>query len=145
MHTSTQNYIKVCQSVTTIGSICLHMILTIGTSLQRNQHGVICTLTRQAGHPKNHGSIVRKDTKFICSPKQLALRYTHPIYVGTCTSSLAVNWTGLEANQSPPYNTQVKNKWSYLSTPTYAFMACTRTILTSCNRYSLLSSYPSIF
>jgi hypothetical protein len=123
------------------------MSLTIGTSLQRNQHGVICTLTRQAGHPKDHGSIASKDTKFIFSKaSKLALWYTHPpIYVGTRRSSPMVNGTWREANQSPPYNTLVKNKRSYLSTPTYAFMACTRAILTSHNMYSLLSSYPSIF
>jgi len=69
MHTSIQNYIKVCNSVTTIGNICLHTSLAIGTSMQRSQHSVICTLTWQAGHPKNHGSIASKDTKFILSLK----------------------------------------------------------------------------
>jgi len=74
MHTSIKNYITVCHSVTTIGNICLHMSevtqsLTIGTSLQRSEHSVICTPTRQAGHPKNHGSSASKDTKFISSPK----------------------------------------------------------------------------
>jgi len=30
---------------------------------------------------------------------------------------------GREANHSPPSNAEVKNKWSYTSTPTYVFMA----------------------
>jgi len=31
-----------------------------------------------------------------------------------------VNWPGLEVNHSPPYCAEVKNEWSYISTP---FMA----------------------
>jgi len=34
-----------------------------------------------------------------------------------------VKWTGLEADHSPPPSAEVKNTWSYISTPPYVFMA----------------------
>jgi hypothetical protein len=37
--------------------------------------------------------------------------------------SLEVNWPGREADHSPPSSAEVKNAWSYTSTPQYAFMA----------------------
>jgi len=36
---------------------------------------------------------------------------------------------GLEADFSPPPSTGIMNKWSYISTPSYAFMACTEIAL----------------
>jgi hypothetical protein len=37
--------------------------------------------------------------------------------------SLRVKWPGCEANHSPPSSAEVKNAWSYTSTPQYVFMA----------------------
>jgi hypothetical protein len=37
--------------------------------------------------------------------------------------SLEVKRPGREADHSPPSNAEVKNAWSYISTPQYVFMA----------------------
>jgi hypothetical protein len=37
--------------------------------------------------------------------------------------SLGVKWPGPEADHSPPSSAEVKNAWSYTSTPQYVFMA----------------------
>jgi hypothetical protein len=37
--------------------------------------------------------------------------------------SLEVKLLGLEADHSPPSSAEVKNVWSYTSTPPYVFMA----------------------
>jgi hypothetical protein len=37
--------------------------------------------------------------------------------------SLGVKWPGREADYSPPSSAEVKNAWSYTSTPQYVFMA----------------------
>jgi hypothetical protein len=36
---------------------------------------------------------------------------------------MGVKWVGREADNSPPSTAEVKNPWSYTSTPQYAFMA----------------------
>jgi hypothetical protein len=36
--------------------------------------------------------------------------------------SLGVKQPGREADHSPPFSAEVKNAWSYTSTPQYAFM-----------------------
>lgn len=40
---------------------------------------------------------------------------------------LGVNSSWLEADPLPPSGAKVKNQWSYTSSPTYAFVVCTRT------------------
>ena len=40
-----------------------------------------------------------------------------------------VKRTGPQAEYSPPSSTEVKNEWSYISTPLLVFMSCTRTSL----------------
>ena len=40
-----------------------------------------------------------------------------------------VKLSGSEVNQSPPSISEVKNEWSYTSSPLYAFMAWTRKLL----------------
>jgi hypothetical protein len=51
--------------------------------------------------------------------------------------SLPFNWcrwvkqSGREAGHSPPTSAEVKNEWSCTSTPSYAFLTCTRTTLHS--------------
>jgi hypothetical protein len=37
--------------------------------------------------------------------------------------SLGIKWLGREPDHSPPSNAEVKNAWSYTSTPQYVFMA----------------------
>jgi len=37
--------------------------------------------------------------------------------------SLGLNWPGNEANHSPPSSVEVKNVWSYISDPSYVFIA----------------------
>jgi hypothetical protein len=37
--------------------------------------------------------------------------------------SLGVKWPGREADHSPPSSAEIKNAWSYTSTPQYVFMA----------------------
>jgi hypothetical protein len=37
--------------------------------------------------------------------------------------SLGVKWPGHEADHSPPFSAEVKNAWSYTSTPPIRFMA----------------------
>jgi hypothetical protein len=39
------------------------------------------------------------------------------------TKLLGVKWPGREADHSPPTSVDVKNAWSYTSTPQYVFMA----------------------
>jgi hypothetical protein len=36
--------------------------------------------------------------------------------------SLGIKWPGREADHSPPSSAEVKNSWTYTSTPQYAFM-----------------------
>jgi hypothetical protein len=43
--------------------------------------------------------------------------------VGTRGSFPGVKWPGREVEDSPPSSAEVKNAWSYTSTPLYAFMA----------------------
>jgi hypothetical protein len=43
--------------------------------------------------------------------------------MGTRGSSLGVKRWEREADHSLPYNAEVKNAWSYTSTPPYTFMA----------------------
>jgi hypothetical protein len=38
--------------------------------------------------------------------------------------SLGIKWSRHEADHSPPSSAEVKNEWSYTSSPQYAFMAC---------------------
>jgi hypothetical protein len=38
------------------------------------------------------------------------------------TMGTRVKWPGREADHSPPSSAEVKNAWSYTSTPQYAFM-----------------------
>jgi hypothetical protein len=48
----------------------------------------------------------------------------HPAYYPMGTGvSLGVKLPGREANYSPPSSAEVKNAWSYTSTPPYVFMA----------------------
>jgi hypothetical protein len=52
-----------------------------------------------------------------------ALGPTHPpIQWVPGALSLGVKWPGREAGHSPPSSAEVKNAWSYTSTPQYAFM-----------------------
>jgi hypothetical protein len=44
--------------------------------------------------------------------------------MGTGCSFLGVKLPGCEANNSPSSSAEVKNVWSYTSTPQYAFIAC---------------------
>jgi hypothetical protein len=44
----------------------------------------------------------------------------HPIGIGG--SSLGVKRVGREADHSPPSSSELKNAWSYIYTPQYAFM-----------------------
>jgi hypothetical protein len=37
-------------------------------------------------------------------------------------------WVGINPRNSPPHNAYVKNGWSWISNPPYAFLACTETI-----------------
>jgi hypothetical protein len=37
--------------------------------------------------------------------------------------SLGVKWPGREADHLPPASAEIKNTWSYISTPQYVFMA----------------------
>jgi hypothetical protein len=53
-----------------------------------------------------------------------ALGFTQPLT--QCVPgalSLGVKWPGREADHSPPSSAEVKNEWSYTSTPQYAFVA----------------------
>jgi hypothetical protein len=36
---------------------------------------------------------------------------------------MVVKWLGHETDHSPPSNAEVKNAWSYTSTPQYVFLA----------------------
>jgi hypothetical protein len=45
---------------------------------------------------------------------------------------------GREGDNSPPSNAEVKNKWSFTSTPPYALMACTGTTLPLKSRPNVL-------
>jgi hypothetical protein len=36
--------------------------------------------------------------------------------------SLGVKWPGREADHTPPSSDEIKNVWSYISTPQYAFV-----------------------
>jgi hypothetical protein len=47
----------------------------------------------------------------------------HPIQGVPRALSLGVKRPGREADHSPPSSAEVKNTWSYTSTPTYVFMA----------------------
>jgi hypothetical protein len=44
--------------------------------------------------------------------------------------SPGVKWLGHEVHQSTPSTAEVKNEWSYISTPPYTFMAWTALTLT---------------
>jgi hypothetical protein len=46
-----------------------------------------------------------------------------PVHWVQGTLSLRPKWPGREAKHSPPSSAEVKNAWSYTSTPHYAFMA----------------------
>jgi hypothetical protein len=50
-----------------------------------------------------------------------ALGYTQPHIQGAL--SLGVKRPGSETDHSPPSSAEIKNTWSYTSTPQYAFMA----------------------
>jgi hypothetical protein len=53
-----------------------------------------------------------------------ALRPTQPLIQGVAGAiSLEVKRSGRETDHSPPSKAEVKNVWSYTSTPQYAFMA----------------------
>jgi len=56
---------------------------------------------------------------------------THPSAhsIGTKGLFLRVKQAERGANQSLASSTEVKNRWSYIFIPQYAFMACTDTIL----------------
>jgi hypothetical protein len=78
---------------------------------------------------------VRKllDTSYMCrqglgifsspSPDQLWDPPKPPIQFVPGALSLEVKWPGCEADHSPPSSADVKNAWSYTSSPQYAFMA----------------------
>jgi hypothetical protein len=61
-------------------------------------------------------SLHRQD-RLALGPTQL------PIQLVPGALSLGVKWPELEADHSPPSIAEVKNMWSYTSTPHYAFMA----------------------
>jgi hypothetical protein len=48
----------------------------------------------------------------------------HPMQWVPGDLSLGLKRPGREADRSPPSNAEVKNAWSYTSTPQYVFMAC---------------------
>ena len=61
---------------------------------------------------------------------QLDNRFIQPGQLwGTRVSCLGVKWPRHEDDHSPSSSTKVKNEWSYTSTLTYAFVACTGTTL----------------
>jgi hypothetical protein len=41
----------------------------------------------------------------------------------TILRNLVINVTGREADHSPPFSAEVKNRWSYASTHPYVFLA----------------------
>jgi len=49
----------------------------------------------------------------------------HPVSyaMGASCSFPRVKWPGCENDHAPPYSTEVKNEWSFTSTPQYVFMA----------------------
>jgi hypothetical protein len=57
--------------------------------------------------------------------------------MGTGVSFPGVKRSGREDDHSPPSSTEVKNKWSYTSAVTYAFMTCTGTACTGSHVWSL--------
>jgi hypothetical protein len=44
--------------------------------------------------------------------------------MGTEFLSLGVKQLGREADLSPPFSAEIKNVWSYISTPPYVCMVC---------------------
>jgi hypothetical protein len=60
---------------------------------------------------------------FLFTASRMALGPTQPpIQWVPGALSLGVKWLGCEADHSPPSSTEVKNVWSYTSTPQYVFM-----------------------
>jgi hypothetical protein len=45
------------------------------------------------------------------------------LYLETEALSPRIKRPEREANHPPPFNTEIKNTWSYISTPLYVFMA----------------------
>jgi hypothetical protein len=68
--------------------------------------------------------------RFICPPNHPDRHRDIPnsLFNGYLDSFLGVKWPGPEADL-PPSSTEVKNEWSYISTPLCTFMAWTRTTL----------------
>jgi hypothetical protein len=63
-------------------------------------------------------------TFLFTTASRLTLGPTHPpIQWVAGALSLGLKWSGHEADHSSPSNAQVKNVWTYTSTPQYAFMA----------------------
>jgi hypothetical protein len=73
----------------------------------------------------SRGSSPGRGREFFFSPRPVRL-WGPPTLLsngGTRGSFPGVKWPEREADHSPPSNTEVKNAWSYTSTPQYASMA----------------------
>jgi hypothetical protein len=98
------------------------------------------------GYVTEESSYFGRDKGFFSSPK-LAHWLRGPcsfLFNGYQGAFLPeVKWLVIEANHSSPSTAEVKNAWSYTSTPPYAFISCTGTTLlllvphgrTKVNRY----------
>jgi hypothetical protein len=83
----------------------------------RNRDSSVGIATRlRAGWPRNLSFIIGGARTFICSIRiRLAMGPTQPLIQ-------LVPWD--EAEHSLPPSAEVRNKWSYTSTPSYMFMVC---------------------
>jgi hypothetical protein len=86
----------------------------------------------RAGQRRSRGSISRRVTVFVSSIKaSRPANWTHPPSYSMGGEGLfpGVKVAGLEDNHSPPSSAKFKNEGSCTSTPAYAFVTCTGTIL----------------
>jgi hypothetical protein len=89
--------------------------------------GVVITIRpRQFGAPFSAGIRYFSSTKILPNGSGA--------YPGSCSLPVAlspgIKWPGNEADLSPPFSADVKNEWSYTSTPLYTIVVCIGTTLT---------------
>jgi hypothetical protein len=84
--------------------------------------GIVIRL--RTGRPKNRGSILAEKRDFLFSTVYRQALGAHPV---SYPVSSAGSFPGLmrlkrKAGRSAPFTTEVKNAWSYTSTPPYVFI-----------------------
>jgi hypothetical protein len=103
---------------------CISVIYTLYLLISSRDSSVGMATILRAGRPGFDSRQEQFSLRYRIQTGPEAYPASYPMGTGRGGGlSLGVKWRGIESDNSPLSNAEVKNSWSYNSTPPYVFMA----------------------